>query len=121
VSAATTTALPVIATGTGGTYSNTVPVWQAQSVATQAPPTARTIRLVVVSGYNGGTAADVIVAPNALYAGPRAINPPPIYLPNNAIGEIITIELMLEATTIQWASGNTGGGILMLGWTDQVP
>ncbi len=121
VSTGTTTTLPIIATGTNGTYSNTVPVWQSQSVSSVVPSTAAVIKLVVLSGYNGGTAADVIVAPNANYAGPRALNPPPIYIPNNAIGETVTIELMLEGTTIQWASGNTGGGILTLGWKDQVP
>lgn len=120
VSAATTTALPNMGNGIAGTFSTTAPAWAAISVANFVPVTARGIRLTVINGYNNFTVADIIVAPNALYAGPRTTNPPPIYIPGTVTGLCSSLLFTLEATTIQWASNTTGGAVFCMGWKDAI-
>jgi len=114
--------------GTKGTYSTTSPVLTAVTVAGNnacAPTTATQVKIIANNGWKSGTTAGVLVAPSRQYEGVN--NGPagsagqnfPIWL---AIGFNAAMEaiIQLEATTIAWASGNTGGAINCAGYKDSV-
>jgi hypothetical protein len=122
-----TTVAPNIANGTAGTYSNTSPVLAAASVSAVVPPTATRINLNVTNDYKAsGSNASVMVAPNAAWGGTN--NGP--YGSNgnvypftgiNTVGQLTQqVEMLLESSSVYWASTGAGGAISCMGWTDAV-
>lgn len=123
---ASTIFAPLIANGTAGTYSTTNPALAAVSIANVAPPTASEITVMATDHYQNLTSAAVLVAPNTSWGGTANG-------PEGAIGQVwpiardavatylsLSATFVLEASTIAWASSNTGGAISCLGWVDNL-
>lgn len=119
VGLAQTSALPGIFAGAVGTYSDTAPVWQAESISSVVPTTASVIDFILTNRYNNGVAANLITAPNNSYGGPRGTNPCWNYFDSGTVGTQ-TVSMLLESTNIYFASSATGGGALATGWTDNI-
>jgi hypothetical protein len=109
-----------------GTFSTTSPTLAAISVTAQVPTAvARAITVMGISSLGGGTASNVLIAPNINYGGVN--NGPagtgkqayPIYLASTTLATI-TANMLLEATTIGVALDNAGGGVGVMGWEDNV-
>lgn len=125
VGLAQTTALPLIRQGVSGTYSTTTPTWNAVTVAANGafvPPTASVIRLLTANNYKSGSSGSIQIAPNASYGGYLNANGivPPF---DNQVGAgtlDISVEMQLEATTIQVALSTAGSAVLCVGWEDNI-
>lgn len=120
VGLAQTTVIPNIANGPAGTPGPTTTVWATPSVSNFVPTTATAISVLLHNKYNGLAIADnVQVAPNNSYGGSQSTNPPWASLSvTNAV--TVTIRMVLEATTIAWASNANGGAIYATGWEDNI-
>jgi hypothetical protein len=128
VGLAQTSIVPNIANSAGGavgTFSTTSPTLAAVSITGVVPPTAAQIKINVANNYGGHGLGSVIVAPTTAWGGSNrgpegsVGNPYPVYLaPGGGINTQVNI--MLETTTIAWATSGTGGGISCLGWEDNI-
>jgi hypothetical protein len=127
VASSNTANIPIIASGTAGTYSSTSPTLAAASVSAFVPPTAARITIGVTNDWKGaGSEASVQVAPNAAWGGTN--NGPyasggniwPVPLPSAAGQLTQQAEMLLESSSIYWASTGAGGAIGCLGWSDFV-
>ena len=124
VGLAQTAALPIIASGISGNV--TTPVWTAFTVAANsgqsafAPLTASRIFVALQLNTNGGA----IVAPNNSYGGQgSSTNAPPLYY--NGGGTTTSISaidasLLLESTSIYYASSAATNYLQCLGWEDNL-
>ncbi len=116
--------------GAAGTYSVTSPTLTTASVTSFAPTTtAFRINLNVYSNYKGANATNVLVAPSTAWGGtnrgPQGSSGQvwPVALTAGAAsvnGFGSSIWLMLEATTIAWATDDIGGAIACLGFEDNI-
>lgn len=111
--------LPLIASGTSGTFSATTPTFGTASITGFFPTTASKVFIVVQNLYNNVSTTNVYVAPNTSYAGYASVNPPPIYL-NSAQAATGQVSMILEATTVAWVSSAGGGALFAQGWTDNI-
>lgn len=117
-----------IANGIAGTHSQTSPTLASLSVTTVVPTTvASRINVSVNNKYAAATISNVLVAPSTAWGGsnngpsggngnvyPIALNA----VANNFVNASAWI--VLEATTIAWASDGTGGAVSCLGWEDNL-
>jgi hypothetical protein len=118
----TTAVVPNIVNGTQATYSTTSPTLASVSVSGFVPPIATEINLLVTNAWKGNTATGVLVAPNVSYGG---TNNGPLgsagqswpYSAFATVGIVASFNMVLEGTTIAWASTAAGGAISCLGWT----
>ena len=106
---------PVMGSGSAG--STSTPTWVAITLAGFVPPTASTV-YVPANGDVGGTGVAVIVAPNNAYGNATSTNPPPIAVGTGSI--LSASALVVEGTSIYWASGGTDGYLFCDGWDDYV-
>ncbi len=122
-----TTVPPNIAAGAAGTLSATSPVLAAVSVASVVPPTATHIVIGGTNTYKAGGPAQILLAPNINWGG--ANNGPsgtngivwPMFIDAvSTYRNASQATLILEATTVAWASSGAGGAISALGWKDKV-
>ena len=117
VASTNTAALPVMISGTSG--SITTPTWTAVLVSAYVPPTATAIDLLAAAG--GGAGNGVIAAPNNAY-GPlpsAAIsNPPPLTATGYQV--LSTASFTLESSSVYYASNNSNGALVAVGWVDKV-
>ncbi|MHA3052540.1 hypothetical protein [Acinetobacter sp. ANC 4640] len=119
LSGSNTAALPVIASGSQGTWSATAPVYVSASISNSVPPTAPSIKLKV-SGYNGGTAVFTGVAPNASYSGVSSAAPPIISGDSTAAATTQSCDIILESSNIYIYSSGAGGLFQCIGWEDNL-
>lgn len=114
--------LPVIISGTQGTVGTVgATTWVAASVANYVPTTASEIRLTLVTQYNGGVNGSAQAAPNNSYSGMFTANPAPMQQNvSNGNSAVSPDVFLLESTNVYFASGNTGGALLCLGWEDNL-
>lgn len=119
--------IPNLISGASGTYSNTNPVLVSVSVSAAVPPVATAIILNGASNYKGGTTANVLVAPSTSWGGTN--NGPggtsgyiwPFDNSNTggSIGSMATeFTLVLESTSIGYASTASGGAVSCFGWME---
>lgn len=109
--------LPVMDSGAKGTYSISAPVWQSITVTSYVPLTASIINVVLDANWTGAAGGAIIVAPNASYAGfgnSTGAVPGAVVAGNSCT----LVPLVLEATTIQWASSAAPAAIFAAGWRD---
>lgn len=122
---AQTTVSRNIAHGIAGTFSLTSPSLANVSISSVVPTTASEIRISATNVYGGATNASVAVAPNSSWGGSNngpegsSGNIYPVFLLNSTANSC-SASLLLEATTISWASSTAGGGIACLGWVDNL-
>lgn len=125
VGLAQTAVTPVIASGSGGTYSATTPTLTSSSVARFVPTTASEIHLYVANSTAGSGAANILVAPSTAYGGtnngPTGSNGM-LYPVWDATGasQMKMASIILETTSIAWASSAAGLVIACNGWTDNI-
>lgn len=123
-SGSNTNILPVVASGTAGTFSNTAPTWSsAVSLATIVPSTATAISLVVTFNYKAAGAADVYVAPNNSYGGylnATGLVPSIVNLTQSGTQGQATGWIQLETQNLFWVSDAAGGAMLGFGWRDNL-
>lgn len=114
--------VPVMASGTSGTYSTTSPTLSSVATTSFVPPTAKTIK-VVAKASTVGANVRVIVAPNTAWGGTN--NGPdgsngmvyPIALDTDSVSHA-NVSMVLESAAVAWASSGTGTAIACLGWED---
>lgn len=111
--------LPVMASGSGGTYSLTTPIWAAVSTLSVMPSTASTITLNISRASGGGGAA-VAVAPNSSYRGCQTLHPAFFDQANVTNWGNVTISMIVESSNIYWTSTAIGGVIACAGWEDEL-
>lgn len=123
VSSATTTLLPVVLTGTQGTYSDTANPMTAWATATvrgtgaQPIPSIATVgNFVLTDKYGNNNRAHVAMAPNALYGGVNSVNPAPCAQVPNTSDAAQNCQFTLESDAIVAASSDTGLGIQVRGF-----
>lgn len=114
----TTTALRVVASGGGGTYSNSTPTWASVSVSSVVPTTASQIKMLIRNADSSTSVSNIVVAPNGDYGGIMSSSPAPIGMNINN-GVAIRADLSLETTNISWAAGSTAA-IYCIGWEDNI-
>ena len=118
------TVMPLIASSTGGavgTYSTTSPTLATASVAGVVPPTAAEINISVNNNYKAAGNNGILVAPNTSYGG---VNNGPVGSNGQSYASWIaagtgfacSFWMLLEATTIAWATSGTSGSAACLGW-----
>lgn len=106
--------------GVVGTYSDSTPTWQPLTITSQVPVTACVVRLFIANNFNGGSAANVICAPNSSYSGPTSSVPPPLMIRASTVG-CLQGEFILESgSSIQFASSASGGLLSIAGWEDNI-
>lgn len=115
--------LPVMASGSVGTYSATTPTYSAVGVGSFAPPTAASINVGLISAFNGASQSNAMCAPNSSYGGMSSTKPPPLSnivpaSPGGAFGVFGT--LLLESTNIYVVIEVAGGALLACGWEDNL-
>jgi hypothetical protein len=107
-----TAALPIMASGIVG--SVTTPTCVAVSVSSFVPPTAMSIIVNPLTGHNG----QILVAPNNNYGNQDSTTNPPyygLYNPGGSNIDAIPVEIMLESTSIYWAS-SVSSLLACIGW-----
>jgi len=111
---AQTTSNVVLASGSAGSVS--VPTWVAVSVTAAVPTTASRIAVKIRTA-----GATVIVAPNNSYGGSSAAvsTGPPLEV-SGSTTVLVSENMLLESTSIYWASDNASQGIVCLGWEDNI-
>ncbi len=110
--------LPPLAMAAGPSGSVSNPTYTSVSTGNFVPATATRIL-----GFASVTSnATVIVAPNASYGGTGSLvtNPPPILAQSSSTSDVRQFELVLESTSISFASTSGSGLIWALGWVDKV-
>lgn len=112
-----TAALPAAATGTAG--STSTPTWVGTSLVGLVPSIATRCRLLVA--MNSSSAGQgVIVAPNSSYGpGQSTTNPTPgnLYPGSGANNFSTLMELILESTSVYYASAGANNGLFVYGWS----
>jgi len=110
-----------IAHGTAGTASSTSPTLAAVSVAGSVPPNATVVHLAANGKYAAGSNVTLLmVAPTTAWGGTNngpsgsAGNTYPIYTATPSQNQFGSI--LLETTTIAWATDSTGGAVAALEW-----
>jgi hypothetical protein len=113
----------LISLAVGSTGSVTVPTWTAVTTAACVPPTATQIFLTIYTNASG----QFILAPNNNYgASNDATNPPWINQvitssPNpSGVNPSLTTSMLLESSSIYWASNSASGHIWCGGYIDNV-
>jgi len=117
-----------IANGAAGSFSTTSPTLAAATVSGNGfavPPTAAAIIVTATTYYGSTSGGDVEVAPNLNWGGS---NRGPEGSANNngwplfivGVNVFSTAPIILESSSIYWASSGTAGAIWAQGWTDQV-
>lgn len=118
------TILPLMDNASKGTYSNTSPTLLAVSVSPYVPPTATVIWIAATPLLGGAAAAGVIVAPTVDWGGtnrgPQGSSNQVYPFYNGAITSGGAFPIVLETTSIAWASNNNGGAIACYGWEDNI-
>jgi len=112
------TAFPSLASGNQGDVS--IPTWAAVSVSAVVPTTASEIVVVVCGGASPGV---TMCAPNANYGTYNSqAAPPPVELDLVAnLPTSISASMVLESTSIYYASNAGGGSALVAsGWIDNL-
>lgn len=112
--------MPFMATGVQG--SITTPTWVAVAVGAFVPPTAKSVKLVLVGMGDGGSGS--AAAPNNGYGtvqliGSAQVNPAPLFASSssNTIPKVAVMgEFMLESGNIYYAAGNIAGALCCMGW-----
>jgi hypothetical protein len=118
--------IPNIANGTAGSYSVTSPTLAAASIVSVVPTTASVITVTATQSYGGLSPASILVAPNTSWGGANngpngsGANVYPIWLQGGQLQGSVTTRMLLETTSIAWASSAAGGGISCLGWEDNI-
>lgn len=116
---AQTTVLPLIGSGTAGTYNNLAPTWASVSITPYFPSTASLAIFMQASNYNNGTQSTMQIAANTNYAGYLSTKPPQFDNAGVAFGATV-VPIVLEGSTIAWTSSNTGGALMAYGWDDNL-
>jgi len=111
------TALPSITSGSQGNIS--IPTWAAASLANFVPRTAAKIRLFLAAFTNGTFS---IAAPNNSYGalGSTSNSPPLVSPANGGVSVPIQGELVLESTSVYYASSDASGILQCIGYTDNI-
>lgn len=115
-SGSNTTLLPVMASGTLGTYSETTPTWAAVAWANFAPVTAIGLSVAANNSPTAGTAYHVIIAPNNSYGGRGSSAFPPLAMGIGA-GYISYLTLFLESANI-YACSDGSVTVSALSWEE---
>ena len=109
--------------GAKGAYSSSAPTWSAVPVGSFVPTTASVIKVSVTTNYGVGANSLIYVAPNNSYAG-YASTKPPFFIGPDAVNSIAisagAIDMLLESSSIYWVSSASGGGLICLGWEDNL-
>lgn len=120
-----TTLAQAIANGAAGTYSANSPVLAAVSITSVVPPTASEINVLAATHWKNGTLSDVLVAPSTQWGGTNNG-------PNGSAGQIwpywgdgaanagANIWMLIETTTIAWASDQAGAAVACMGYVDNL-
>lgn len=113
---ANVTTLPTLASGIAGALGG-APTWVAIALGAFVPPIARKIRLSLAN-TSTTVAGTAIAAPNNSYGGVSAgVVPPPLVMSNNGSAPVsIMGELLLESTSIYWASNGASNGLFLCGY-----
>lgn len=117
VAGSNTANLPQMGSGANGNIST--PTWSSLTISNYVPTTATTIRITATPG---GSSTTILIAPNADYSNTQG-NPPYAANSTSAVvnGAVASaFEMVLEATTIQWASSNASATINCSGWEDNI-
>lgn len=119
---AQTTVLPIVCSGSQGTYSTTTPSWQTVSVSARVPTTASKINITAAAAWKNNTGANMAVAPNANYGGriDSNGNPAPIILEIANNVDQLSGTIFLEGPNIAVAAVNAGAAVLCNGWEDNL-
>lgn len=112
-SATNTAALPVMGSGIAGSTSS--PTWVAITLSGFVPATASSVQEVANSDV-GGTATDVIAAPNNAYGTATSTNPPPLCAITGKQAGVVTMPV--ESASTYWASTGADGYLFCVGWDD---
>ncbi len=118
VTSATNTAnLFILDSGVKGAPNT--PTWIAVSLASCAAPTAIGAFMGLSIAGDGNSA---ILAPNNAYGSNASTtnHPPLVLVAPNAYQTATTLDMLLETTSVYWASDNATGAIFCGGWTDAV-
>lgn len=117
VTSSTNTAnIPIAASGSAG--SPTAPTWVAVGLSSYLPTTARRVQGIL--GLPTGT-GQAIVAPNNAYGAYNSTsNPPVVAVSEGGVPAVIPFDMVLESTSIYWASGNSNYLLGIRGWTDNL-
>lgn len=111
----------VVANGTAGSYSTTSPTLVTASISNYVPPIASEVNVLASENWEGAGTSAILVAPNTGWGGTN--NGPlgsngnifPIYNPGTNLQT--AVEMLLEASTLAWASTTAGGAFTILSWT----
>lgn len=116
-----TPSMPLMASGTAGTYSATAPTWSSVAVGSFVPPSACKIKTVVNNSYQGATSINVILAPNNNYAGlSSSTGNYPVCFTTSAGAVLAIVDIILESTNVYWVSSGIGGSLSCFGWEDNL-
>src|SRR5262249_40018737 len=102
------------------------PTLVTASITSVVPTTASRIHVAASRNYKGAGFADVQVAPSQNYSGtnngPEGSNGVqfPLHLATGTGDVNIPVWLLIETTTLSWASTGNGGAIGCLGWEDNI-
>lgn len=117
-SAGNISALPVMASGVAG--NTTTPVYAAVSASSFVPATAAKIYTTITQTTRGASAS---CAPNDAYGNYFSTDRPPANTSTyNSTGVIQAVsgDMVLESSSIYWASSGDGGRLLCRGWEDNL-
>lgn len=108
-------ALVLMDSGTKGTPGSGT--WQSVSVTPYVPTTASVIWVGLTSNLSGASSSSVYAVPNNTYGSQTSATPPILSSANSAPA---SSDMILESTSIYWASSAAGGGIWCIGWEDNI-
>lgn len=91
------------------------PVWVAISMVSYAPTTASEVS-GMLRNFNGGA----MVAPNNTYQGMNVATDGPWASLSSTISWGIPFNMVLESSSIYWASDTANGLLIINGWTDNI-
>lgn len=114
VGLAQTSAVQIATSGAAGLPSG--PTWVAVSLANLIPSTASKVRLVAANEGSGA----VIVAPSNSYGSNSSLTNPPLIAIQGNTGAIVSIEFLLESTSVFYASASGTASLGVIGWTDNI-
>lgn len=114
------TSLPVVASGSAGSFSTTNPTWATPSVSNVTPSTASVISITVGGNYQALAQSKAMVAPSNSYGGSNNSSGNLPYVTQTLDDNVTYVDLPLFGTTIAWTSTGNGGVIVANGWTDNI-
>lgn len=109
----TTSRTPI--TGSSGDVST--PIWTAISLTGYVPTTASSVAICLFNSSNTGVA---MAAPNNSYGASLSTTKPPPFVAGAAQITNMVGEILLESTSIYYASAVVAAGIAVLGWEDNI-